>query len=90
MNTGIQDMINLGWKLAFVLQGKADPKLLDTYNDDRFPVIENVLSKTEGLTDAIGSGERCLPLGVQPHRSVDRGDGGGAGEQYGADEPSSR
>ena len=55
MNTGIQDMINLGWKLAFVLQGKADPKLLDTYNDDRFPVIENVLSKTEGLTDAIGS-----------------------------------
>jgi 2-polyprenyl-6-methoxyphenol hydroxylase-like FAD-dependent oxidoreductase len=55
MNTGIQDMINLGWKLAFVLQGKADPKLLETYSDDRIPVIRDVLSKTEGLTDAIGS-----------------------------------
>ena len=55
MNTGIQDMINLSWKLAFVLQGKADAKLLETYGDDRVPVIRDVLTKTEGLTDAIGS-----------------------------------
>jgi 2-polyprenyl-6-methoxyphenol hydroxylase-like FAD-dependent oxidoreductase len=55
MNTGIQDMINLAWKLAFVLKRQADPKLLDTYTDDRIPVIRNVLTKTEGLTDAIGS-----------------------------------
>ena len=55
MNTGIQDMINLSWKLAYVLNGKADPKLLDTYNDDRLPVIKDVLTKTEGLTDTIGS-----------------------------------
>jgi 2-polyprenyl-6-methoxyphenol hydroxylase-like FAD-dependent oxidoreductase len=55
MNTGIQDMINLAWKLAFVLKRQADPKLLDTYSDDRIPVIRNVLTKTEGLTDVIGS-----------------------------------
>ena len=55
MNTGIQDMINLSWKLALVIKGQADPKLLDTYNDDRIPVIRNVLNKTEHLTDMIGS-----------------------------------
>ena len=55
MNTGIQDMINLAWKLAFVIKHQADPKLLDTYSDERIPIIRNVLTKTEGLTDVIGS-----------------------------------
>jgi 2-polyprenyl-6-methoxyphenol hydroxylase-like FAD-dependent oxidoreductase len=55
MNTGIQDMIDLGWKLALVLQGKAANQLLDTYGEDRLPVIHNVLEKTEGLTRVIGS-----------------------------------
>jgi hypothetical protein len=55
MNSGIQDMINLSWKLAFVIKGQADAKPLDTYADDRIPVIRNVLTKTEGLTDTIGS-----------------------------------
>src|SRR5918995_2471489 len=31
MNTGIQDAVNLGWKLAQVLRGRADPAVLDTY-----------------------------------------------------------
>ena len=55
MNTGIQDMINLTWKLALVIKGEATSKLLDTYSDERVPVIRNVLTKTEGLTNAIGS-----------------------------------
>lgn len=55
MNTGIQDMINLSWKLALVMKGQADPKLLDTYTDDRLPVIQNVLNLTEGLTDFLGN-----------------------------------
>ena len=55
MNTGIQDMINLGWKLAMVIRGSASPKLLDTYTDDRVPVIRGVLEGTEGLTDFIGT-----------------------------------
>ena len=55
MNTGIQDMINLGWKLAMVIHGKASSKLLDTYTEDRVPVIHGVLEGTEGLTDLIGT-----------------------------------
>jgi hypothetical protein len=37
-NTGIQDAQNLAWKLALVLQGLADPVLLDTYETERRPV----------------------------------------------------
>lgn len=55
MNTGIQDSINLGWKLAMVLQGKTQSHLLDTYGEDRLPVIHSVLEGTEGLTRLIGS-----------------------------------
>ena len=55
MNTGIQDMINLGWKLALVLKGYADPSLLATYEQDRLPVMRAVLSNTERLTHLIGS-----------------------------------
>ncbi|MFD4948158.1 FAD-dependent monooxygenase [Streptomyces sp. NPDC058409] len=38
MNTGIQDAFNLGWKLARVVTGQADPGLLDTYEEERLPV----------------------------------------------------
>src|ERR1700720_1073778 len=55
MNTGIQDMLNLAWKLALVLKGQAPSSLLDTYEQDRLPVMRNVLTKTEGLTGIIGS-----------------------------------
>jgi 2-polyprenyl-6-methoxyphenol hydroxylase-like FAD-dependent oxidoreductase len=37
-NTGVQDAHNLAWKLALVLQGKADGKLLDTYDAERRPI----------------------------------------------------
>ena len=37
-NTGIQDAQNLAWKLALVLQGRADQALLDTYETERRPV----------------------------------------------------
>ena len=55
MNTGIQDMINLAWKLAYTMKGYAPAALLDTYEEERIPVIRNVLQKTEKLTDMIGS-----------------------------------
>ncbi len=47
MNLGIQDMINLGWKLAMVLDGRARPDLLDTYSSERLPVVRKVLRFTE-------------------------------------------
>ncbi|MBX7455114.1 FAD-dependent monooxygenase [Mycolicibacterium sp. 3033] len=47
MNLGIQDMINLAWKIAMVLDGRARPELLDTYSGERLPVIRKVLRFTE-------------------------------------------
>jgi 2-polyprenyl-6-methoxyphenol hydroxylase-like FAD-dependent oxidoreductase len=55
MNTGMQDMINLCWKLSLVMHGGAPERLLDTYEQDRLPVMRNVLVKTEGLTEMIGT-----------------------------------
>jgi 2-polyprenyl-6-methoxyphenol hydroxylase-like FAD-dependent oxidoreductase len=40
MNSGIQDVHNLIWKLAFVLKDWADPRLLETYETERRPVAE--------------------------------------------------
>lgn len=46
MNTGIQDAVNLGWKLAHTLHG-ANPALLDTYEPERAPVGARVLRFTD-------------------------------------------
>ena len=45
MNTGIGDAYNLGWKLAHVLQGAPDT-LLDTYQSERLPLAQGILSST--------------------------------------------
>ena len=55
MNTGMQDMVDLAWKLAMVLKGQARPEILETYEAERVPVIRNVLTQTESLTHAIGA-----------------------------------
>jgi FAD binding domain len=55
MNTSIQDMINLSWKLAMVVNDKAPPSLLDTYEEDRLPVMRGVLFRTDHLTTVIGT-----------------------------------
>ncbi len=47
MNTGLQDAYNLGWKLALVVQGRADPALLDTYEQERIPVAQRLLQTTD-------------------------------------------
>jgi 2-polyprenyl-6-methoxyphenol hydroxylase-like FAD-dependent oxidoreductase len=44
-NTGVQDAQNLAWKLAHVLQGYAGPKLVDTYNQERWPVGRMVVEQ---------------------------------------------
>jgi len=47
MNTGLQDAYNLGWKLALVLQKKAKPVLLDTYNVERLPNAKRLVETTD-------------------------------------------
>jgi 2-polyprenyl-6-methoxyphenol hydroxylase-like FAD-dependent oxidoreductase len=46
MNTGLQDSVNLGWKLGAELAGWAPPWLLDSYHDERHPVGAAVLELT--------------------------------------------
>ena len=46
MNTGIQDSFNLGWKLAHVIKGFSPPSLLDTYTEERLPVVAEMLNLT--------------------------------------------
>jgi 2-polyprenyl-6-methoxyphenol hydroxylase-like FAD-dependent oxidoreductase len=51
LNTGLQEAMNLGWKLAAVVQGRAGDELLDTYHDERHPLgqdlMRSVLAQTE-------------------------------------------
>ena len=47
MNTGIQDAVNLGWKLAHSLRGVTDPALLDSYEAERAPIGKMVLRFTD-------------------------------------------
>lgn len=44
-NSGIHDAHNLAWKLAMVVRGEADAALLDTYEQERRPVIEATLAQ---------------------------------------------
>ena len=44
-NTSIQDAFNLAWKLAYVLNGKADPSLLATYDAERSPVAKQIVER---------------------------------------------
>lgn len=49
MNTGLQDAYNLAWKLALVVQERADPALLDSYDQERLPVAQRLLATTDRL-----------------------------------------
>lgn len=46
LNTGVQDAVNLGWKLAQVIKGTSPESLLDTYHAERHPVAARVLRNT--------------------------------------------
>jgi 3-(3-hydroxy-phenyl)propionate hydroxylase len=50
MNVGIQDAVNLGWKLGAVIRGEAPDSLLDTYHAERHPVGARLLKNTRAQT----------------------------------------
>jgi 3-(3-hydroxy-phenyl)propionate hydroxylase len=50
LNTGVQDAVNLGWKLAAVVARRHDQKLLDSYEAERRPVASRVLDNTRAQT----------------------------------------
>ncbi len=46
LNIGVQDAVNLGWKLAQVVKQRSPERLLDTYHAERHPVAARVLRST--------------------------------------------
>ncbi|KUO09583.1 FAD-dependent monooxygenase [Streptomyces sp. DSM 15324] len=50
LNLGVQDAVNLGWKLASVVRGRAPETLLHSYHAERYPVAERVLHNTRAQT----------------------------------------
>ncbi|WP_410623337.1 FAD-dependent monooxygenase [Amycolatopsis sp. cmx-8-4] len=79
LNLGLQDAVNLGWKLAAHVRGHAPAGLLDSYHDERHPVAARVLVSTRAQAvlgvpdpDAVAIREIVTGLIVVPeaHRAV--------------------
>ncbi|SEH91992.1 2-polyprenyl-6-methoxyphenol hydroxylase [Mycolicibacterium rutilum] len=47
LNLGLQDAVNLGWKLAAVVNGRHSDDLLDTYESERYPVGKRVMMHSQ-------------------------------------------
>lgn len=66
MNTGVQDAWNLGWKLALTARGLASPRLLDSYEAERWPVGRFLLRYTDRIfatfTRAVSAGRGAARL----------------------------
>jgi hypothetical protein len=58
MNTGLQDIWNLAWKLDLAVRGHANETLLDSYTGERLPIIRDVIRTTDLLTKALGTPSR--------------------------------
>jgi len=53
LNSIVQDQVNLAWTLALVEKGWASPDLLDTYTEERLPVITTMLQQSTTLLNAL-------------------------------------
>lgn len=54
-NTSVDDAVNLGWKLAAVVQGWAPPALLDSYEAERHPMAQRNTAFARAMANSIGS-----------------------------------
>jgi FAD binding domain len=69
MNTGIGDAVNLAWKLAAVLHGRADASLLDSYEPERIAFARRLVATTDqGFTGVTSNGAiaRRVRLNIVP------------------------
>jgi hypothetical protein len=62
LSLGVQDAVNLGWKLAQVVHGISPASLLDTYHDERHPVAARALQLTMAQTALQRRDERMQAL----------------------------
>jgi 2,4-dichlorophenol 6-monooxygenase len=81
-NTCIQDAFNLAWKLALVIQDKAAPSLLDSYDAERQPVGRQIVARANKsmlqnnhVWDLLGAGTRTAPAEGQHADVFDSADG---------------
>jgi len=66
LNTGVQDVHNLAWKIAAVLRGRADESLLDSYHGERQPL--GTIITQNSLANAMSMGRTERQAGVLPRR----------------------
>lgn len=62
LNIGVQDAVNLGWKLAQVVKGTSPQSLLDTYHAERHPVAAIVLRNTMAQVALLRTDDRTNAL----------------------------
>jgi 3-(3-hydroxy-phenyl)propionate hydroxylase len=62
LNTGVQDAVNLGWKLAQVVKRTSPESLLDTYHAERHPVGARVLRNTMAQVALLRTDDRTVAL----------------------------
>ena len=62
LNLGLQDAMNLGWKLAAEVNGWAPPGLLDSYHSERYPVGERVMMQSLSQTALMSPGPEIAAL----------------------------
>ncbi len=87
-NTSIQDAYNLAWKLSLVLQGKAAPSLLDSYQDERAPIGKQIVLRANKsieefgpIFDALGLLDTSDPDVMKAHMEARKEDTPEAAEQ---------
>jgi 2-polyprenyl-6-methoxyphenol hydroxylase-like FAD-dependent oxidoreductase len=62
LNLGLQDVLNLGWKLGAAVNGWAPPGLLDTYQSERHPVGQRVIMHTRAQMALLSPGANITAL----------------------------
>jgi 2,4-dichlorophenol 6-monooxygenase len=72
-NTSIQDAFNLAWKLSLVLKGKASPKLLDSFSQERAPIAKQIVSRANQSIGEFGPIFQALGMdGGVDHAKIQR------------------
>src|SRR6201999_4037780 len=62
LNLGLQDAVNLGWKLGAVMAGGAAPALLDSYQAERRPAAERVIMHSRAQLALVRPGTEVTAL----------------------------
>ncbi|MER5640495.1 FAD-dependent monooxygenase [Kitasatospora sp. NPDC002227] len=70
MNTGIQEAFNLGWKLGYVLSGRAGPGLVDSYQEERLPVAAQAVDLSAELLGTVLAAVRTPGQGLEAGRAT--------------------